>query len=143
MPNTRRQRGFSLIELIVVLVILGLLAAVVGPAVMRRLRGSRSQIAKIQITQFEESLDLFNFDVGRYPGTDEGLRALVENMGSVPNWSGPYLKKNAVPKDPWGRDYVYRAPGQHGEYDVYSLGADGQEGGEGENADVASWVEKR
>jgi general secretion pathway protein G len=138
-----RQRGFSLIELIVVLVILGLLAAVVGPAVVRRLRGSRSQIAKIQIAQFEESLDLFNFDVGRYPATEEGLRALIENTGNVPNWSGPYLTKNAVPKDPWNHDYVYRAPGQHGEYDLYSLGADGQEGGDGENADVSSWTEKR
>ena len=141
--SDRKLKGFSLIELIVVLVILGLLASVVGPAVMRRLRGSRTQIAKIQITQLEESLDLFNFDVGRYPATEEGLRALIENTGAIPNWSGPYLKKNAVPKDPWNHDYVYRAPGQHGEYDVYSLGADGQEGGEGENADVASWVEKR
>ncbi|MBI2822083.1 MAG: type II secretion system major pseudopilin GspG [Acidobacteria bacterium] len=135
-------RGFSLIELIVVLVILGLLAAVVGPAVMRRLSGSRSQIAKIQIAQFEESLDLFNFDVGRYPTTEEGLRALIENPGNLPNWSGPYLKKG-VPRDPWNRDYAYRTPGQHGEYDLYSLGADGQEGGEGENADVGSWVERR
>jgi general secretion pathway protein G len=141
--ESKEQRGFSLIELIVVLVILGLLAAVVGPAVMKRLKGSRSQIAKIQISQFEESLDLFNFDVGRYPGTEEGLRALIENTGNIPNWSGPYLKKNTMPKDPWNHDYVYRAPGQHGEFDLYSLGADGQEGGDGENADVTSWGEKR
>ncbi|MBI4455056.1 MAG: type II secretion system major pseudopilin GspG [Acidobacteria bacterium] len=141
--RNKREKGFSLIELIVVLVILGLLAAVVGPAVMRRLKGSRTQIAKIQISQFEESLDLFNFDVGRYPGTQEGLQALIQNSGNVPNWSGPYLKKNALPKDPWGHDYVYRSPGQHGEYDLYSLGADGQEGGDGENADVSSWAEAR
>lgn len=146
MPNggrMDRNKGFSLIELIVVLVILGLLAAVVGPAVMKRLKGSRSQIAKIQIAQFEESLDLFNFDVGRYPTTEEGLRSLVENTGNIPNWGGPYLKKNVVPKDPWNHDYVYRAPGQHGEFDLYALGADGQEGGEGDNGDVTSWVEKR
>jgi len=134
------QRGFSLIELIVVLVILGLLAAVVGPKVMSKLRGSRSQIAKMQITEFEEALDLFNFDVGRYPTGEEGLRALKENVGNIPNWSGPYLKKG-VPKDPWGRDYIYRAPGQHGEFDLYSLGADGQEGGEADNTDITSWNE--
>lgn len=139
----RKHEGFSLIELIVVLVILGLLAAVVGPKVMSKLKGSRAQIAKVQIAQFEEALDLFNFDVGRYPTTQEGLQALIQNSGNTPNWSGPYLKKNALPKDPWGHDYVYRAPGQHGEYDLYSLGADGQEGGDGENADITSWVDKR
>ena len=138
-----RQRGFSLIELIVVLVILGLLAAVVGPRVMDRLRGSRAQIARIQIAEFDTTLELFNFDVGRYPTSEEGLRALIENTGNIPNWSGPYLKKNAVPKDPWNHDYAYRAPGQHGEYDLYSLGADGQEGGERENADIASSVDTK
>ncbi|MBI3939531.1 MAG: type II secretion system major pseudopilin GspG [Acidobacteria bacterium] len=137
-----KERGFSLIELIVVLVILGLLAAVVGPKVMQRLRGSRGQIAKIQIAELEEALDLLNFDTGRYPSTEEGLRALAENTGNIPNWSGPYLKKS-IPKDPWNHEYVYRAPGQHGEYDLYSLGADGQEGGDADNADVTSWEVRR
>jgi general secretion pathway protein G len=143
MEKTKRKTnsGFSLIELIVVLIILGLLAAVVGPAVMKRLRGSRAQIARLQIQEFENALDLFNFDVGRYPTTQEGLQALSENPGNIPNWSGPYLKKKA-PKDPWAKEYIYRAPGQHGEFDLYSLGADGVDGGEGDSADIANWEDK-
>jgi general secretion pathway protein G len=132
-----QERGFSLIELIVVLVILGLLATVVGPKVMDRLGKGKVEIAKMQVSELSGALDLFRFDVGRYPTSAEGLGALVTNPG-VENWSGPYLKK-AVPKDPWNREYQYRSPGEHGDFDLYSLGADGAEGGDGENVDIASW----
>ncbi len=135
----RRQWGFSLIELIVVLVILGLLATVVGPQVMRRLASGKGEIAKIQIDQLEGALGLFRFDIGRYPTSGEGLHALVENPGGIPNWSGPYLDKNKVPNDPWGREYQYRSPGQFGEFDLWSWGADGQDGGDDDDADITSW----
>jgi general secretion pathway protein G len=133
----RKDRGFSLIELIVVLVILGLLATVVGPNVMKRLSEGRSRIASVQVSDFESALDLFRFDVGRYPTSSEGLEALVTNPG-IENWSGPYLRKK-LPKDPWNREYQYRSPGNHGEYDLWSYGADGTDGGDGDNADVTSW----
>lgn len=135
----RRQRGFSLIELIVVLVILGLLATVVGPQVIRRLSEGKRDIAKVQLAELEGALDLFRFDVGRYPTSGEGLQALIEG-GGIDNWGGPYLKKTTLPKDPWGRDYHYRSPGQYGpDYDLWCLGADGREGGEDDNEDVTSW----
>ena len=134
----RSEKGFSLIELIVVLVILGLLATVVGPQVMRRLGEGKAEIAKIQVDQFSGALGLFQFDVGRYPNSAEGMEALIRDPG-IDNWSGPYLDKNTIPKDPWGRDYEYRSPGQHGDYDLWSNGADGMAGGEGINADVTSW----
>ena len=133
-----RERGFSLIELIVVLVILGLLATVVGPQVMRRLAQGKAEIAKLQVDQFEGAIGLFRFDVGRYPTTAEGLEALIRDAG-IENWSGPYLEKSTVPKDPWGREYEYRSPGQHGDYDLWSHGADGTTGGEDDAADVTSW----
>jgi general secretion pathway protein G len=136
--RTRNARGFSLIELIVVLVILGLLATVVGPRVMERLGQGKVEIAKLQVDQLEGALGLFRFDVGRYPTTAEGLTALIQNPG-IDNWSGPYLNKENLPKDPWGRDYQYRSPGEHGDYDLFSFGADGNLGGEGDNADVTSW----
>lgn len=132
------ERGFSLIELIVVLVILGLLATVVGPQVMQRLATGKAEIAKIQVDQLEGALGLFRFDVGRYPTTAEGLASLIENPG-IPNWSGPYLDKKSVPKDPWNRDYEYRSPGQNGDYDLYSFGSDGTQGGDGDAADITSW----
>jgi general secretion pathway protein G len=134
----RNERGFSLIELIVVLVILGLLATVVAPKVMDRLKGAKKELSKVDIANLEQALDLFSFDVGHYPTSEEGLQALLVNPGSD-QWKGPYLKKTSLPKDPWQRDFVYRCPGQHGDYDLFSLGADGQEGGEGENADITSW----
>lgn len=134
----RNERGFSLIELIVVLVILGLLATVVAPKVIGRLKGAKKELAKVDIANLEQALDLFSFDMGHYPTTAEGLSALLANPGGD-QWKGPYLKKEAIPKDPWQREFVYRSPGQHGDYDLFSLGADGQEGGEGENADITSW----
>ncbi|MFZ0429378.1 MAG: type II secretion system major pseudopilin GspG [Acidobacteriota bacterium] len=137
-PQIYRQRGFSLIELIVVLVILGLLATIVGPKVIDQLSKGKTNIAKVQIADLEGALGLFRFDVGRYPTTAEGLNALLENPG-LDNWSGPYLTKSSLPKDPWGHEYQYRAPGMHGDFDLYCLGADGIEGGEGDNADVTSW----
>ncbi len=132
------QRGFSLIELIVVLVILGLLATIVGPRVIEQLSKGKANIAKVQVADLEGALGLFRFDVGRYPTTAEGLNALLENPG-LDNWSGPYLTKSSLPKDPWGHEYQYRSPGMHSDYDLYCLGADGVEGGEGDNADVTSW----
>ena len=133
-----REQGFSLIELIVVLVILGLLAGVLGPRLWNRVGESKAQVAKLQIAELGNALALYRFDVGRYPNNAQGLQALVEDPG-IPNWSGPYLAKNNVPKDTWGRDYQYRFPGDFGDYDLWSLGSDGEEGGEGDDADVNSW----
>ncbi len=130
------ERGFSLIELIVVLVILGLLAAVVAPRVYDKLAKGKEQIAKIQIKELEGALQLFSFDMGRFPTTSEGLEGLARNPGGLDSWRGPYLSKPDVPKDPWGKPYVYRCPGEHGDYDLFSSGPDGVEGG---NDDVTSW----
>lgn len=139
MPDrVRREKGFTLIELMVVLFILGLLAALVAPRLMGRVGKAKQQTAVAQIQMLSTALNLFYLDVGRYPTTDEGLAALNKNPGNLPGWSGPYLDKG-VPKDPWGRDYIYKSPGDHGAYDLYSLGADGVEGGEGENQDVTNW----
>jgi general secretion pathway protein G len=132
----KSEKGFSLIELIVVLVILGLLAAVVGPRVYDKLAKGKEQIAKIQIKEIEGALQLFSFDVGRFPSSGEGLEALVRNPGNMEAWKGPYLTKNDLPKDPWGKSYLYRCPGQHGDYDLLSYGPDGSEGGED---DIVSW----
>ena len=134
-----RRRGFSLIELLVVLVILGLLAGLVGPRVMKYLGGAKTDSAKLQIEDIGAALDLYRLEVGSYPTTDQGLEALVVEPEGVAGWNGPYLKKSFIPKDPWGGDYVYQFPGEHGEYDIVAYGADGQPGGEGESADVVSW----
>jgi general secretion pathway protein G len=131
--------GFTLIELLVVLVILGLLAGLVGPQVMKYLGGAKSDSARLQVEQLGAALDMYRIEVGRYPTTDEGLQALVDQPSGVERWNGPYLKKKQVPKDPWGYEYAYRSPGENGGYDLYSLGADHAEGGEGENKDVLSW----
>lgn len=143
--NTRRthqtQAGFTLIELLVVLLILGFIAGIAGPQVMNYLGDSKAKTAKLQIEEFGASLDLFKLDVGRYPDSGEGLQALVAAPGGngADRWRGPYLRKKNVPKDPWGNDYRYAAPGQHGHYDIISLGADGQDGGDGDNKDIVSW----
>lgn len=133
------MRGFTLIELLVVLVILGLLAGLVGPRVIKYLGGAKSDSARLQIKELENSLELYRIDVGRYPTTEEGLQALVQKPAGAENWNGPYLKKSQVPKDPWGTDYGYRSPGDHGDFDIYSFGADHREGGEGESKDIVSW----
>ncbi len=138
-PRAGRQTGFTLIELLVVLVILGLLAGLVGPQVMKYVGSSKSKTAKLQIEDLAASLDLFNLEVGRYPTGQEGLEALVTQPSGLSSWNGPYLRKKIVPKDPWGFAYVYNYPGEHGAYDLYSLGADNAEGGDGENQDVVSW----
>ncbi len=137
--HSKRQTGFTLIELLVVLVILGLLAGLVGPQVMKYVGSSKSKTAKLQIEDLAASLDLFNLEVGRYPSSQEGLEALVTQPSGVSSWNGPYLRKKTVPKDPWGFAYLYNYPGENGAYDLYSLGADNAQGGEGENRDVLSW----
>jgi general secretion pathway protein G len=139
-PVTRRRRqaGFTLLELLIVVIILGLLAALVGPRLFGTLDKAKHQIAKTQIELFANGLDLFRLDVGRYPTTDEGLEALVNPPEGLERWNGPYIEK-IVKKDPWGHAYVYTSPGEHGEYDIISLGLDGEPGGEGENADITSW----
>ncbi|KAB8051507.1 type II secretion system protein GspG [Janthinobacterium rivuli] len=135
---TRHARGFTLLELLVVIVIIGLLAAYVGPKYFAQLGKSEVTVAKAQIEAFEKSLDTYRLDVGRYPTTEEGLAALlVAPPAAGTRWNGPYLKK-AVPLDPWGHAYQYRAPGSKGEYDIVSTGKDGQPGGSGENADISS-----
>ena len=133
------QHGFTLIELLVVLVILGLLASLAGPKVISYLGGAKSDSAKLQVEEFGASLDLFKLETGRYPTSQEGLQALVQAPSGLNGWNGPYLKKKTVPKDPWGNEYHYVSPGQHGLYDLSSLGADNREGGEGENKDLTSW----
>lgn len=134
----RRAQGFTLLELLVVIVIIGLLAAYVGPKYFSQLGKSEVTIAKAQIEAFEKSLDTYRLDVGRYPSAEEGLAALLAAPASAgAKWNGPYLKKG-VPPDPWGKPYQYRAPGTKGEYEILSLGKDGQPGGDGENADISS-----
>lgn len=138
--NDRRHRaaGFTLIELMIVLFILGLLAALVAPRLMGRVGKAKQKTAQAQMQLLGTALDLFHLDVGRYPTDEEGLKVLYQKPDSLPAWSGPYLDKDA-PKDPWGREYVYKCPGEHGPYDLSSQGADGQPGGEGENTDVTNW----
>ncbi|MDW3685651.1 type II secretion system major pseudopilin GspG [Cupriavidus sp. CV2] len=133
-----RTNGFTLLELLVVLVIIGLLAGLVAPKYFAQLGKSNISIAKAQISSLGKALDQYRLDVGSYPTTEERLDALVAKPQSEPRWSGPYLEK-AVPMDPWGRPYQYRSPGEHGDYDLVSFGKDGQAGGDGENADVTSW----
>lgn len=131
--------GFTLVELLVVLAILGLLIGLVGPQVMKQFSGAKSDTASLQVADLGAALDLFYLDNGRYPTADEGLQALVQAPPDSTRWNGPYLKKSKVPQDPWNQEYHYQFPGEHGAYDLYSLGADNQPGGEKDNADVLSW----
>ena len=131
------RKGFTLIELLVVMVILAMLAAIVGPKLFTKVGKGKQSAAKTQIEMLGQALDSYRLDTGRYPTTSQGLKALEENPGDQ-GWDGPYLKK-ALPVDPWKNPYQYQSPGTHSEYDLFSYGADGAQGGEGENQDVNSW----
>jgi general secretion pathway protein G len=130
--------GFTLLELLVVMVIIGLLAAYVGPQYFSQIGKSEVKAAQAQISALQKALDTYRIDIGHYPTTEQGLAALVTKPQNEAKWSGPYLQK-AVPPDPWGRPYNYKAPGEHGDYDLFSYGKDGQPGGTGEAADITSW----
>ncbi len=132
------EAGFTLVELLVVMVILVLLASLVAPRVIGYLGSSKTKTAKIQIESLTTSLELFKLDAGRYPNTQEGLEALVKRPTNVATWNGPYLKKNKVPNDPWGNPYTYKLPGEKSEFDIISFGADGKSGGDNENRDIAN-----
>jgi general secretion pathway protein G len=131
----KKQSGFTLLELLVVIVIIGLLAGYVAPRYFSQVGRSEVQVARSQIESLEKALDQFRLDTRHYPSADQGLEALVNRPANEPNWSGPYLKK-AVPADPWGRPYVYRVPGEKSEFQLFSLGRDGKTGGNGEDADI-------
>ena len=133
----RGEAGFTLVEMLVVIAIVGLMMGLIGPRVLNCLAESRVKTAKIQMQSFASALDLFSLDAGRYPSTDEGLAALVRRTSGIAAWNGPYLKGGNVPNDPWNHPYLYRAPGEHGAYDIMSLGSDGQEGGSGTAADIS------
>lgn len=135
----QKQTGFTLLELLVVLGILGMLAGLVVPSVMKHMEEAKFKDAKIQIESLGQTLDMYKLDVGSYPTTEQGLEALVENPGDVKRWNGPYLNKSKVPLDPWQNEYKYTAPGEHGKFDISSMGADGKEGGDDEGKDLNSW----
>jgi general secretion pathway protein G len=138
----KREKGFTLIEILVVVIIIGLLAALVGPKLFGKVGIAKQSAAKAQIELFGTALDTFRLDVGRYPTAEEGLKALREKPSGVEGWQGPYLPKE-IPVDPWGTPYVYKSPGEHGDYDLISYGLDKVEGGEGENQDIVSWKDIR
>lgn len=135
----RPDAGFTLIELLVVLVILGLLAAFAAPQVLKYLGSAKVDAAGAQVQNIASILDLYRLEVGKYPSEADGLDALLEAPGDAPRWNGPYVKKRDSLIDPWGQLYIYRQPGEHGEYDLFSLGSDQAEGGEGEDRDITSW----
>ena len=132
-------RGMTLIEILVVLTLIGIVMGIVGGNYLGQGEKAKQKATKIEIEQIGQTLDLFRLEIGRYPTTQEGLQALISAPTGVPNWNGPYWKKNTLPKDPWTNEYKYASPGQHGAYDLWSYGADGKEGGEGINKDITSW----
>ncbi len=139
-PGTpRRTDGFTLLELLVVLAILGMIALIAVPQVLNYLERAKTDTTRIQIESIGAALDLYRFDVGRYPSEEEGIETLVRRPVDVETWNGPYVKKSESLIDPWGNAYLYRSPGEHGKYDLYSFGADAAEGGEDENQDIVSW----
>src|ERR1700688_3951146 len=131
------QQGFTLVEMLVVITIIGLIMGLIGPRVLNYLSESKVKAAKIQLQSFGSALDLFYLDAGRFPPPPEGLAALGRRTPGVAAWNGPYLKGGNVPNDPWNNAYLYRSPGEHGPYDIVSLGSDGQEGGSGVAADIS------
>ena len=135
----RRDGGFTLLEMLVVLAIMGLLAAIIAPQVLKYLGSSRTQTAKVQIQNIDAALQLYRLDVGRFPTQEEGLAAVMAAPSTAAGWNGPYLQKSTALTDPWGQPYQYRNPGKHGEVDIYSLGSDKAEGGSGEASDVGNW----
>ena len=132
------ESGFTLMELLVVLAILGLLMSLVGPRVLNQLGGAKTKTAAIQIKDLEQALEMYKLDVGRFPSGSEGLAALNSKPGNATGWNGPYLKSD-VPVDPWNREYHYKYPGERGEVDIYTYGQNGTPGGEGEDSDVGNW----
>jgi general secretion pathway protein G len=130
------EQGFTLVEMLVVITIIGLIMGLIGPRVLNYLSESKVKAAKIQLQSFASALDLFYLDAGRFPSTSEGLAALVKQTPGVSAWNGPYLRGGNVPNDPWSHGYVYRSPGEHSPYDILSYGSDGQEGGSGIAADI-------
>src|SRR3989304_4868545 len=134
-----RNAGFTLLELLIVMIIIGLLAALIGPKMIGRVGESRQTVAKQQVEGFGSALEMYRLDTTKYPTQEQGLEALVSEPQGVNNWKGPYLKKKFIPKDPWGHEYIYTYPGANGDYDIVSYGADGNTGGGGGGKEVASW----
>ena len=137
--SRKHMSGMTLIEILVVLVLIGIVLGIVGGNFIGRGEKAKADAAKIEIGQIGQALDLYKLEIGKYPTTQEGLQALITAPSGTDRWNGPYWKNKAIPKDPWGNEYRYTAPGQHGPFDIVSLGADGKEGGEGADKDVTSW----
>ncbi|MEM7620868.1 MAG: type II secretion system major pseudopilin GspG [Pseudomonadota bacterium] len=137
--KTFLKAGFTLLELLIVLSILALFAALAGPQLIKYLSKAKAETAQVQVNNLISAVELYYLDTGRYPSKEGGLAALLKDPGNVPRWNGPYLKKQDGLTDPWDHSYQYRHPGQHGDFDIYSFGRDNAEGGEGEDKDITSW----